>query len=316
MLYREMSGATGLIVKTLFRSLIFIGALPVLSLSLAQSGLAQSATGQSDSTGNSSAMRSAPNESSSAAAKPLAVQSNEGFWGHLNPFARKKWVKRQLDPVNGRLNELDELTGQQAKDIKSVDERAQAGIHRAQDTADQANQQAASASASAASAQSLANQSGIRTQQLGTTVANLDQYQVVSDTEIRFRPGQVALNEKAKDALGGLASQLQGGRGYLVEVQGYSRGKGQASVQTSQRLADSVVRYLVEQQQVPVYRIHVLGMGNAALKDSNGGATSGNSVHVTLVQNSLAALNSPGTTGGSPIGGNQQAPRSTPSAQQ
>ena len=55
---------------------------------------------------------------------PLAEKSNEGFWGKVNPFARKKWVDRQLDPVKDRLNELDQLQAKNAADIRDVDQRA------------------------------------------------------------------------------------------------------------------------------------------------------------------------------------------------
>src|SRR5665811_482343 len=64
-----------------------------------------------------------------ATGKPLAGQSKEGFWGHLNPFARKKWVNRQVDPIKDRTNELDQLQSKNANDIKDVDSRAQAGIN-------------------------------------------------------------------------------------------------------------------------------------------------------------------------------------------
>lgn len=262
-------------------------------------------SGSSTSTGQSQVV-TANDQTSSAGDKPLVVQSNEGFWGHLNPFARKKWVNRQLDPVKDRLNELDELSAKNARDIKAVDERSQAGIRQAQNTADQASQQATNANSTATQAQEVARQSQARTQQLGTTVANLDQYQPVSDTEIRFRPGQRVLNVKAKDALDGIATQLQGQKGYLIEVQGYSPIRGEAGVQNSQKLADSVVRYFVEQHQVPIYRIHVVGMGNAAAQSSDGTTSGGSVVHVTLVQNSLAALNTTGGSGGSPIGATQQ----------
>jgi hypothetical protein len=33
--------------------------------------------------------------------KPLEMQSHEGFWGHVNPMARKKWVNRQTTPIKG-----------------------------------------------------------------------------------------------------------------------------------------------------------------------------------------------------------------------
>ena len=49
-----------------------------------------------------------------------------------------------------------------------------------------------------------------------------------------------------------LATTLSGEKGYIIEVQGYSR----SGVQASQAMADSVVRYLVTEHQVPVYRIY------------------------------------------------------------
>jgi outer membrane protein OmpA-like peptidoglycan-associated protein len=231
--------------------------------------------------------------------QPLS-QSKEGFWGHMNPFARKKWVNRQLDPVRGRLNELDELSAKNARDIKDVDSRAQAGIHQAQSTADQANQTAVAANQSATQANDLAIKAANHTVELNTTVSNLDQYQKVSDTEIRFRPGQTALNEKAKDALGQIAGQLQGQKGYIVEVAGYSHVRGQAGIQNSQHMADAVVRYLAE-QQIPVYRIHQVAMGNADVD----GSAHGSVVRVSLMTNSLAALNSSSTGGSSPTGATQ-----------
>src|SRR5580698_280392 len=263
---------------------------------------AQVQTGASAS-GTSNGMN--PNDNSTyATGQPLPTKSNEGFWGHMNPFARKKWVNRQLSPVKDRLNELDQLTAKNANDIKDVDSRAQAGIHQAQSTADQASQTATTANSTATQANQTAMQASSQTSKLNTTVAGLDQFQQVNDTEIRFRPGQTALNAKAKDALSQIATQLQGQKGYIVEVAGYSHARGQAGIQNPQHMADAVVRYLAE-QQIPVYRIHQVAMGNAKIEDSEG-ASSGSVVRVTLMQNSLAALNSSSNGGSSPIGATQQ----------
>lgn len=248
-----------------------------------------------------------PNDSSTyATGQPLSTKSNEGFWGHMNPFARKKWVKRQLDPVKDRLNELDQLTAKNANDIKDVDSRAQSGIHQAQSTADQASQTAQSASSTAGQAQQTAQQASDQTGKLNTTVAGLDQYQKLNDTEIRFRSGQTALNAKAKEALDQIATQLQGQKGYIVEVEGYSRVRGQAGIQSSQHMADAVVRYLVTEHQIPVYRIHQVAMGNAKIESADGAAAAGSVVRVSTMQNSLAALNSSSSNAGSPIGATQQ----------
>ncbi len=265
---------------------------------------AQVQTGASAS-GTSNGMNPSDN-STYATGQPLSTQSNEGFWGHMNPFARKKWVNRQLNPVKDRLNELDQLSAKNANDIKDVDSRAQAGIHQAQSTADQANSTAQSASSTATQAQSLAQNASDQTGKLNTTVSGLDQYSKVSDTEIRFRSGQTTLNAKAKDALDQIATQLQGQKGYIVEVEGYSKARGQAGVQSSQHMADAVVRYLVSEHQIPVYRIHQVAMGNAKIESADGTSATGSVVRVSTMQNSLAALNSTSSNASSPIGATQQ----------
>jgi outer membrane protein OmpA-like peptidoglycan-associated protein len=264
-----------------------------------------SANGQSAPSSTAPAPKPNPNDNSSyATGQPLPVKSNEGFWGHMNPFARKKWVNRQLDPVKDRLNELDQLQAKNANDIKDVDARAQAGIHQAQSTADQASQTATTANNTATQAQVTAQQASTQTTQLNTTVSNLDQYQKVNDIEIRFRPGQTVLNDRAKIALDQVAAQMRGRKGYIVEIEGYSRVRGQAGIQNSAHMADAVVRYLAE-AQIPVYRIHQVAMGNAKIDDSDT-ATHGSVVRVSLMQNSLAALNSTSSGAGSPIGATQQ----------
>jgi outer membrane protein OmpA-like peptidoglycan-associated protein len=253
-----------------------------------------------------------------ATGKPLPTKTNEGFWGHMNPLARKKWVNRQVGPVKDRLNELDQLSAKNSGDIKDLDARSTAGIRKAQDTADGANQLAGTANTQAGQASDLAKQASTRTDNLNTTVANLDQYSPIADTEIRFRPGQTTLNAKAKEALDDVATKLQGQKGFIVEVQGYSRARGQAGVANSQQMADAVVRYLVVEHNIPVYRIYRVALGNAPVDSGSnsgtGAASRGSLVHVTLMHNSLAALGSPSSEGSSPIGATQQSP-SQPSPQ-
>jgi outer membrane protein OmpA-like peptidoglycan-associated protein len=281
-----------------------LGYPAVAQTNSSNSGQAQVQTGASANSSAQSGTANPSDNSTYATGQPLSTQSNEGFWGHMNPFARKKWVKRQLDPVKDRLNELDQLQAKNAKDIKDVDERAQAGIHQAQSTADQASQTATSANSTATQAQQTAQQANAQTAKLNGEVSGLDQYQKVNDIEIRFRPGQTTLNDKAKSALDQVAAQMRGKKGYIVEVEGYSSTRGQAGIQNSQHMADAVVRYLAE-NQIPVYRIHQVAMGNAKIEDSET-AQHGSVVRVSLMQNSLAALNSAPSGAGSPIGATQQ----------
>ena len=226
-------------------ALLLAASLGYPAVAQTNSSSSSSAQVQTGATANASAQSTNANPSDNstyATGQPLSTQSNEGFWGHMNPFARKKWVKRQLDPVKDRLNELDQLQAKNAKDIKDVDERAQAGIHQAQSTADQASQTATTANNTANQAQQTAQQASTETSKLNGTVSNLDQYQRVNDIEIRIRPGQTVLNDKAKTALDQVAAQMRGKKGEIVEVEGYSSTRGQAGIQNSQHMADAVVR--------------------------------------------------------------------------
>jgi hypothetical protein len=239
------------------------------------------------STSTSSTMN--PDDKSTyATGKPLEEQSKEGFWGHVNPFARKKWVSRQVNPIKDQVNELDQLQSKNANDIRDVDSRSQAGIKNAMTAANTADQHAQDASNSANSAQTLASNASNRTDALHTTVGNLDQYQTVSATAVPFAAGRTTLGKNGKANLDTLASTLAGEKGYIIEVQGYSR----AGVQTSQAMADSVVRYLVTEHQVPVYRIYRTGLGKNTAKPTGDEKALVNGVQVTLLHNSLATLDS------------------------
>jgi outer membrane protein OmpA-like peptidoglycan-associated protein len=228
--------------------------------------------------------------------QPLQPPSREGFWGRVNPFARKNYVKRQTDPIRDRVNELDDLTASNGRNIKDTDARAQAGIKLVSDKADQADQHAVEAGNKATMAQQSAQQASTRIQTVETVVGNIDQYKASNQTEIRFRPGQTVLSKNAKDALDEMANSVHGQRGYIIEVQGFSSGKGQIAIQNSQKMAESVVRYLVLNHEIPVYRIYLVGMGNAPVAGSDADAKtkhiSGGRVEISLLKNDLEQLSS------------------------
>ena len=226
--------------------------------------------------------------------QPLQQDTQQGFWGKINPFARKKYVQKQMAPIRDRMNELDELTATNGKNIKDVDSRAQAGIQQASAKADTADQHAVDAGNRATAAQQTITQASTRLDSVSTTVSNLDQYQPVSDTEIRFRPGQQVLSTKAKEALDQLADQMKNQRGTIVQIQGFSSGAGTTAISNSQNMAQSVVRYLVLNHDIPVYRIYTIGVGNAPMKATAEGETPkrirGGRVEVALLKNGLADM--------------------------
>jgi len=265
--------------------------LPLAAL-LALPALAQT-TDSSSSTTPAAAPTATSTENATGKA-PLAPPSREGFWGRVNPFARKNYVKRQTEPIRDRVNELDELTSANSRNIKDTDSRAQAGIKMASDKADAADQHAVDAGNKATMAQQSAQQVTARVQTVETVVGNIDQYKASNQTEILFRPGQTMLSKNAKDAIDTMAASVKGQRGYIIEVQGFSSGKAQSAITNSQKMAESVVRYLVLNHEIPVYRIYLVGMGNAPVATDDASAkpkrVSGGRVEISLLKNDLEQL--------------------------
>ena len=263
------------------------------------------------------------NDQTATGKDPLTYQRKEGFWGHLNPFARKKYVNRQLDPIRGRVNELDELTAKNAKMIADVDARATEGIRNAMSKANEADTHALDAGNRANQAQQTAQQAHTRIATVEDTVSKIDQYQPITQAEIRFRPGQGALSKNAKEALDQMATSLKNQKGYIVEVQGYSPGSGTAAIENSREMAQMVVRYLVLNAEIPVYRIYTVGMGNAPIQAEDGKIhrQKGGKVEISLLKNGLADLNASNssapaaTSGVTATPANQPATQSAPATQ-
>ncbi|HXO33583.1 MAG TPA: OmpA family protein [Candidatus Acidoferrales bacterium] len=291
-----------------------LATLPLAAV-LAFPALAQSSspTTQDQSNPPASSQTSQSDNTNGSGKQPLQAPAREGFWGRVNPFARKSYVKRQTDPIRDRVNELDDLTAANGKAIKDTDARAQAGIKLASDRANEADQHAVDAGNKATMAQQSAQQATTRIQTVETVVGNIDQYKASNQTEIRFKPGQTVLSKNAKDALDEMANGVKGQRGYIIEVQGFSSGKGQIAITNSQKMAESVVRYMVLNSEIPVYRIYLVGMGNApvASTDDNGKTKhmSGGRVEISLLKNDLEQLASSGSSTPSTSPDQQQQPK-------
>lgn len=256
-------------------------------------------------------------DQNAAPAEPTTAQkpAKEGFWGRINPMARKKWVRKQLDPLNDRLNELDQVNAKNAQDIKDVDSRAQAGIQKAQSTADQANQAANAAGQQAQAANSAAQQASTHVDTINGTVNGLDQYKQVTDVEVKFRPGTVTMTADSKQQLDQLAASLTGRNGYILEMDAQAPGTGSVGIQTSERLNDSVKRYLVTDHQIPIYRMHSVALGNVQVAENEQGENDQASrpahvrtrtVHVRVMENSLAAPGTASPQGAAPTSGPEQ----------
>ena len=247
----------------------------LLSVTLALPGLAQ----QTGSTSNTqlaatTGQTASASQETGASRQKLEAPTPTDFWDGedpnlsnlvTHPFASKKYVRRQTQPIQDRLNELDELTISHAQMIKDADARAGQGLQLVSTKEKEADQHAIDAGSQAEAAKLAATQATRRVSTAEQMVGNVDQYKDAQKTEIHFPPGQSVLTKQAKDTLDELATQLKDQHDYFIEVQGFAPGHGQTAIATSRMMADSVVRYMVLKHEVPIYRIYVLALGDASV---------------------------------------------------
>ena len=215
--------------------------------------------------------------------------------------ASKNYVRSEVTPVINNVNELDDQTAKNTRDIRDVDARAQQGIQHVNAKATAADQKALAAGQSADQANQKATKTGIRVASLAGTVENLDNYKPLADTTVLFGFNKAELTKNDKQALDDFAQQLSRQKHYIVQVEGYTDSVGSAdyNYQLSQRRADAVIQYLAQKYNVPAYRIFLIGLGKdnpVAQNTTATGRAKNRRVDVRLMTNSAtesASIQSP-----------------------
>jgi OmpA-OmpF porin, OOP family len=206
--------------------------------------------------------------------------------------ASKKYVRNQTTPIINNVNELDDQTAKNTRDIRDVDSRAQQGIAQVNSKATAADQKAQTAGQAADQANQNATTASNRVTSLTGTVENLDNYKPVTDTTILFGFDKYQLTRKDKQTLDDFASQLSSQKHYIIQVEGYTDSTGPAdyNYQLSQKRADAVIQYLATKYQVPAHKIFLIGLGKdnpVAQNSSASGRAKNRRVDVRLMANSL-----------------------------
>jgi len=189
--------------------------------------------------------------------------------------ATKKMVRQNVQQMDTKLaNEnkmMTQKTSENAEEIKSVDARAESGIAKAQNSAENAGQQANKADQDAQSANTLAQRGVDQATKVQQTVEGMDKPQPVKTATVLFAFNRSTLTSDAKTQLDGLEQTVSGLKYYTVNVTGYTDKTGAVTynLQLSRQRADTVVRYLTENDKIPLERIHELGYGADMPKDDN-----------------------------------------------
>src|SRR3984893_18757003 len=148
-------------------------------------------------------------------------------------------LEERASATEGRLSEVEQnaqkLSGQ-IDELAAVSNAARGGAKAAQATADAAV-------------------SGVNA--TNDRISALDDYVPQDATAVNFRIGSSVLTADGKTKLDAIATKALNAKGYVLEVTGFadSTGNTERNRVLSQRRADAVIRYLVEQHQIPLRRI-------------------------------------------------------------
>ncbi len=204
--------------------------------------------------------------------------------------ASKNYVRTQTGPLIDHTDQLDQRSAENNRAIHDVDDRAQAGITKAQSSADAANANAQNASQEANTADTAANDVSHRADTLDSVVKGLDNYREVTKTSVTFGFDKAMLTTDDKAQLDEFAGQLGSAKSYILEVTGGtdSAGPAQYNYELSQRRADAVVQYLAAKYNIAPHRFYLIGIGkDQYVADNNtpAGRKENRRVQVRLLSN-------------------------------
>lgn len=218
--------------------------------------------------------------------------------------ATKNYVHSQTQPLVEHAGELDEKTATNNRNLHDVDERATAGINKAQGAADSANTNAQTAAKSAEDAQTAANGVVHRADSLESVIQGLDDYKPTANVKVVFGFDKAVLTKDDRAELDNFAGQITSAKGFILEVTGGtdSTGPAQYNYELSQRRADAVVQYLASKYQIPAHRFYLIGIGKDKEVASNNtaeGRKQNRRVEVRLLTNTgIQAASAAQTSGG------------------
>jgi outer membrane protein OmpA-like peptidoglycan-associated protein len=148
-------------------------------------------------------------------------------------------VDSRATPIESKVSEVEQnaqrLSGQ-LDELAAVANTAKGGARAAQETADQAV-------------------AGVNV--TNERISALDDYVPSSVLAVNFRSGSAVLSPDSKTKLDEIATKALNAKGYVLEVSGFADTVGSVdrNRQLSQRRADAVIRYFVENHRIPLRRI-------------------------------------------------------------
>lgn len=176
-------------------------------------------------------------------------------------------IKSQVDQVQNQVSQQGQKVDQQGQQIdqqkqqletqgtqlSATNERAMSADQRAGDAINRADQ-----------AGQKADKNAGQINELRGVIANLDDYKPVKEAVVNFGFDKDTLTPDAKQQLDQLVADPNSLKHYFIAVEGFTDKTGNSEYNSalSRRRADRVVQYLVAEHNIPIYRVHMVGLGS------------------------------------------------------
>jgi outer membrane protein OmpA-like peptidoglycan-associated protein len=205
-----------------------------------------------------------------------------------NVESRVEPVEKELAATEVRLSQSEknaqQLSGQIAE-VSTLTNAARSAAKAAQETADSAGTAAKNAGANATA--------GI--EKTNARINGLDDYEARTKASVLFKVGSVVLSKEAQADLDKIAQEAKNEKAYYIEITGFasSDGSEDANRRLSQKRAEAVIQYLVENHDIPLRRLLTpMGVGEkrpAADNSTREGRVQNRRVEVTILVNKILA---------------------------
>jgi OmpA-OmpF porin, OOP family len=210
-----------------------------------------------------------------------SVKTNGGFMRSGTNYAQTNILRGLNLEVEGRGNSAGELAAEKIRfseaDLKvarAVESRATPLEERASTTETKLSQVEANAQrlsgqldelaavsnaarGGAKAAQATADSAVAGVNATNERISALDDYEPQTVAAVNFKLGSAVLQPDAKTKLDDIATKALNAKGYVLEVSGFTDTTGSVALNRalSQRRADAVIQYLVENHNIPLRRI-------------------------------------------------------------
>ncbi len=178
----------------------------------------------------------------------------------LSGCATKKYVAQTVEPVEDRVDRLEGGLEETRGELRQTKQQ----LDSTTETANTADRRAGEAlnRADAASAKAEQIRGQLRTE-LQQTIANLEDYRLAGNAVVYFDFDSAELTDAARAELDRLVAAHRNSKRFFITLQGHTDqiGSEEYNLRLSQRRAEAVKRYLVAQHGLPLYRVHIIGLG-------------------------------------------------------